>query len=333
MNRTDRLMAIVLLLRSRRKLTAQRLAEIFEVSTRTIYRDIDALCQAKVPVVAESGPDGGYSLLDTYSLPPIMFTLDEAVALFLGGSFVAHCQGTPFQEAIKTALIKIEDILPAALRGSVRLSAESILFDVVRGTDWAVAREAFATINEAIRERKCVRLLYHSLRRDALTERVVSPYGLIYDNQNGAWYLVGYCHLRDAQRMFHLSRIERVSRTDRRFEVPQEFELRRLAQRGWAKSLVESLAQDYPRIRIRVSKQVSERLRRDWLLRHAEREETPDGRVLLTYHDHLEPALYYPYRFGPDCEVLEPEELRVQVCEQVRQVLVTHGDVEGRKAQ
>jgi predicted DNA-binding transcriptional regulator YafY len=325
MNRTDRLMAMILILRSRRKLTARQLAEIFEVSRRTIYRDIDALCQANVPIVAELGPEGGYSLLDTYSLPPVMFTLNEAVALFLGGSFVAHCQGTPFQEAIQTALIKIEDILPKEMQESAHLSAESILLDALDRERWPVAREVFETVNEAILSRKCVRMTYHSARKDAITERVVAPYGLIYDDRNGAWYLIGFCHLRGEQRMFHLSRAEGVSLTDRDFEVPQEFELQRLAQRGWARSMAESMKQDYPPIRIKVSERTSERLRGHWLLRYAEREETPDGKVILTYHDHPGSGLSYPYHFGADCEVLEPEELREQVIEQARKVLATYG--------
>ena len=327
MNRTDRLMAIVLLLRTRRKLTAPQLADIFEVSTRTIYRDMDSLCQTGVPIAVELGPEGGYSLLETYSLPPVMFTLDEAVALFLGGSFVAHFQGTPFQDAIKTALIKIEDILPEELQESVEISAESILLDVMDRVGSPVSREIFESINEAILKHKCVQITYHNVKKNETTGRVVAPYGLIYDNDNGAWYLIGYCHLRNEQRMFHVTRIEGISLTDRDFEVPGAFDLKRLAGRGWAQSLTESLKRDYPRIRIKVSRKVSEKLRRDWLLRYAEREETPNGKIILTYHqDYLPLGLYFPYRFGTDCEVLEPEELRDQVIEQAKAVLALYGE-------
>jgi len=198
MNRTDRLMAIILLLRSRKKLTARQLAEIFEVSIRTIYWDIDSLCQANVPIAVELGPESGYSLLETYFLPPVMFTLDEAVALFLGGSFIAHRQGTPFREAIKTALIKIGDILPEELEKSVRIASQSILFDLKDRGNYSVAREAFEVINEAILKRKCIQMTYHSAWKNEITERVVAPYGLIYDH--GVWYLIGFCHLRGKPR-------------------------------------------------------------------------------------------------------------------------------------
>lgn len=145
-NRTDRLLAIILLLRSRRQRTARQLAEIFEVSQRTIYRDIESLTQADVPIVVDPGPEGGYRLLDTYALPPVMFTMDEAVGLFLGGSFVAHRQGTPFGEAIKTALIKIEDVLPDELRESVQTTVQSVLFDLKDRRDYSGSREQFEVI-------------------------------------------------------------------------------------------------------------------------------------------------------------------------------------------
>lgn len=328
MNRAARLIAIILLLRSRKKLSARQLAGLLEVSTRTIYRDIDTLCRDNVPIAVEMGPEGGYSLPDADPLLPIVLTDDEAVALFLGGSFIARRQGTPFQDAIKTALIKIEASLPRALRESVRMSAQSILFDVTDRGDYSVGREAFEMINEAILSRRCIRVSYHTPRKDEITERVIAPYGLIYDN--GVWYLVGFCHLRGEQRMFHLARMKDISATDRVFKVPKEFDLEDLADKGWARSLAESMKHEYPRIRIKVSKAVSRKLREDWLLRYASREETPDGKVVLTYHDSLPSELYFLYRFGTECEVLEPKELRDQVIAQAKKVLELYGATERR---
>jgi len=329
MNRTDRLLAIILLLRTRRKLSAPQLAEIFEVSIRTIYRDIDALCQARVPIATETGPEGGYRLLETYSLPPVMFTPDEAVALFLGGSFMAHRQGTPFQEAIKTALFKIEDILPLELEESVHSTVQSILLEVADRGDYGGTREAFEGINQAILQRKCVQMTYRSAWRDETTERVVAPYGLIYDN--GVWYLIGFCHLRNEQRMFHLHHIEEIALTECNFEIPETFDLKRLGDKGWAQSLAASMKQENPRIRIKVTEEVSDALKKDWLLRYAEREETPDGKVILTFHEDVPSQLYFMYRFGTDCEVLEPEELRDRIVEHARQTLALYTQKEKRQ--
>jgi len=325
MNRTDRLVAIILLLRSRNKLTAAQLAEIFEVSPRTIYRDIDALSQAHVPIVAEPGPEGGYSLLDTYSLPPVMFTPDEAVALFMGGSFIAQSKGMPFLDALKTALIKVEDVLPEGLAASARATTEATLFDGFYARGRPVDSEVFGTVNRAIVEHRCVQITYHGARREGATERVVAPCGLIYDNRNGAWYLVGHCYLRDDQRMFHLARIEDITLTDRAYETPETFDLAALQNRGWAKEFLASLEQDRQRIRVKVWKSVSERLRGSWSLRYAGREDTDGDKVILTFHDRLPDARYLVCCFGADCEVLEPPELRERVAQYARELLARHG--------
>lgn len=321
-NRTDRLLAIILLLRSRRKLTAKQLAEIFEVSVRTIYRDMESLSHAEVPVRVETGPDGGYSLMDTYSLPPVMFSLDEAVALFLGGSFVAHRQGTPFGEAIKTALIKIEDILPQELYDSVQTTVQSVLFDMPDRRDYTSSRQAFEVILEGIRRRRRIDIRYKGAHRQQARSREVSPYGIIFDNGN--WYLVAYCHMRQAERMFHLGRIQAAEVTERSFDPPEDFSIESYANRGWSASFYEDMKRDYPRVRVRVPRQVADSMAKHWLMRHAEREDDGDDRVILTYHDHPEGPINFVYRFGLDFEILEPSEARQGIAEMAKRLLTRH---------
>jgi predicted DNA-binding transcriptional regulator YafY len=321
-NRTDRLLAIILLLRSRRKLTARQLAEIFEVSERTIYRDMESLSHAEVPVRVETGPDGGYSLMETYSLPPVMFSLDEAVALFLGGSFVAHRQGTPFGEAIKTALIKIEDILPEELYDSVQTTVQSVLFDLRDRRDYAQSREVFEVVLEGIRRRLRIDIRYKGAHKQQARSREVSPYGIIFDNGN--WYLVGYCHMREAERMFHLGRIHAAEVTERSFEPPDDFQIQSYADRGWSGSYYEDMKREHPRVRVSVPKKVADSLAKHWLMRHAERQEVGDDRVVLTYHDHPEGPLNFVYRFGPDFEVLEPAEARQGIADMAARLLERH---------
>ena len=235
MKRIDRLMGITLLLRSRRKLTARQLAQIFEVSIRTVYRDIQSLCRAKVPIAVEEGPEGGYSILKTYSLPPVMFTLDEAIALFLGGRFIDHLHGTPFREAMRMALIKIEDILSEDVKASVHSLSRSILFDMKDGMNNAATKETFERINEAILKRRCIQMAYRSASEGQKTiRRLIRPYGLVYGE--GIWYLIGSCHLRGVQEMFHVNRIQMVILTDRGFELPDALNLKLLAR-----SLAESM--------------------------------------------------------------------------------------------
>src|SRR4051794_2552704 len=126
MNRTDRLLAIVLELQARRRQRAEDLAATFETSKRTIYRDIQALCEAGVPVVAVPGL--GYSLVEGYFLPPLTFTTDEATILLLGADFLAQIFDTQYRGAAQTASRKIEAVLPARLRSEVAHLQSSMRF-------------------------------------------------------------------------------------------------------------------------------------------------------------------------------------------------------------
>src|SRR5437870_10711526 len=110
MNRVDRLMAMVLRLQSRRVVRAEDIAAHFEISVRTVYRDIAALGEAGVPIMAEAGI--GYSLVKGYHLPPVMFTTEEASALSTGGQLVEHLTDASLRRQMESALLKIRSVLP-----------------------------------------------------------------------------------------------------------------------------------------------------------------------------------------------------------------------------
>src|SRR2546421_4719607 len=126
MNRTDRLLAIVLELQGRGRQRAEDLAETFETSKRTIYRDIQALGQAGVPLI--SVPGRGYALMKGYFLPPLSFTADEATMLLLGSDFMAQNFDAQYRQAAQSASRKIEGVLPEKLRDEVRYLQSSFHF-------------------------------------------------------------------------------------------------------------------------------------------------------------------------------------------------------------
>src|SRR5215468_480101 len=126
MNRTDRLLAIVLEIQAKKQVRAEDLAATFEVTKRTIYRDIGALSESGVPIV--SIPGQGYSLVEGYFLPPLTFSTDEAIMLLLGGDFVAQNFGAQYRGAAKSASHKIVAVLPERLRGEVEYLESSIRF-------------------------------------------------------------------------------------------------------------------------------------------------------------------------------------------------------------
>lgn len=208
MNRTDRLYAIVEELRAvaPRPRSASWLADRFEVSRRTIERDIGALQQTGVPVWAEPGRTGGYCLDRARTLPPVNFSPDEAVAVAVALGGLA---GTPFAPAGSTALRKIL----AAMRDDDATAAHDLAARVhLLGAPPRVPPVP-AVLTDAISARRVLRLRYTD-RAGTATSRDVEPLGFV--GSSTGWYLLAWCRLRDGVRAFRLDRADRVTATSER---------------------------------------------------------------------------------------------------------------------
>ncbi|GAA2620884.1 MULTISPECIES: YafY family protein [Streptomyces] len=199
MNRTDRLYALVEELRAvaPRPRSARWLAGRFEVSARTIERDLRALQDGGVPVYAEPGRTGGYVLDRSRSLPPLAITAAEATALAAGLHALA---GTPFTEAARSALHKVLAVMPPPERDRAAAFASQVQL-VGTGTPGppAVPR----VLQDALTDGLVVRLRYAD-RHGAATDRLVEPLGFLGGEH---WYLIAWCRLRDAPRGFRFDRV------------------------------------------------------------------------------------------------------------------------------
>jgi predicted DNA-binding transcriptional regulator YafY len=222
MNRTDRLLGIVLELQARKQTRAEDLAAVFEVSKRTIYRDLMALAESGVPVVPLPGQ--GYTLVEGYFLPPLSFTTDEAIMLLLGADVAAQNFDAQYQAAAQSAGHKIVTVLPEPLRREVEYLTTSIRF--ISFNELA-SPATLQRLRRAIIQRRTVRFRYqaryHAGETDAASVRDADPYALIHIG--GAWMLVAYCHLRRANRHFRLDRMDEVALLDKTFIRPPDFKI------------------------------------------------------------------------------------------------------------
>ncbi|WP_305784482.1 helix-turn-helix transcriptional regulator [Symbioplanes lichenis] len=211
MKRAERQYALVDLLRgARRPWSAARLAGEFGVSARTIERDIGSLQLAGVPIYADHGAAGGYSILREYSLPPLNLSATESLAVHAG---LALLDSSPYQGAARRARAKLTAVMAEEHRGPVReLLGTMRVIDAVAATDDVVPLGMLADV---IAARRVVRLTYLGEREDDSTVRDVEPMGLL--RAGDAWLLTGWCRLRDAVRGF---RIERITRLEILGEVP-----------------------------------------------------------------------------------------------------------------
>ncbi len=224
--RASRLLSILILLQLRKRLTAELLAEEFEVSVRTIYRDIDALSAAGVPVYGDRGPGGGFQLLDGYRTRLTGLDSDEAGAMLLI-SLPAQAQALGLGDAAMRARNKLLAALPET--GSAEASRISGCFHLDT-LDWYRAARPIphlATVARAVLDRKSLMIRYQSW--SATRDWRVEPYGLVL--KAGSWYLVAAGHGKI--RSFNVADMHIVTEQSAGFEPPQDFDL----PHWWAQSL------------------------------------------------------------------------------------------------
>ena len=217
MKQMDRRLLILMRLRQETPVRAADLAEACECSVRTIYRDIDALCQAGVPVAAMPGE--GYRLVEGYHLPPIAFTAEEAVQLLLGSDLALGLGTASQRQATRTAAAKVEAVLRPETRSEVDRLRERI-----RVSRWGrnEASPWLPVLQQAVIHDRVLHLRYHAFSSDDLTERDVEPYYLLHYEKD--WHLVGFCRLRGEMRDFRAGRLQSAELLSERFERRDEMQ-------------------------------------------------------------------------------------------------------------
>ena len=208
MRRADRLFGIIQRLRRRRVVTARTLADQFEVSERTIYRDIRDLIASRVPIEGAAGM--GYSLRSGYDLPPLMFDENELEAIVFGARIVQSWSDSEMARSAEAALSKIENVLPPHL---VRLLADRTLWAPSTGRRMPLAFD-LALLRAAVRRSTKVRFGYHD-ERGADTRRTVRPLTLWFEGP--VWLAGAWCELRSDFRFFRLDRMQDVEFLDEPF--------------------------------------------------------------------------------------------------------------------
>lgn len=307
MNRIDRLFAILLRLQSRRIVRASEIAEHFEITERTVYRDMSALMQMGVPIVALPGV--GYQMMEGFYLPPLVFTSEEANALFLGASMLAASGN--FVDATRQAIEKLRIALPERTRHNAQQLAEMIEFYLPKNS-FQLDAPYLVQLRDAILQRQTIRIRYHSRSENALTEREIDPYGILASPP--AWYFQGYCHLRQGIRSFRLDRVESLVVLKKHFEAPE--------------ALLPESTPEFHTIRLKVetdnARWVRERQHYGFIGESA----TPDGIVMRYQVETFSEIQAWILAWGANVEVLEPHALREAIFAEAESILQRRYSVE-----
>lgn len=305
-NTATRLITLIFLLQNQPNQKASELANRLGVSLRTIHRYFEMLDEMGIPVYTERGPYGGFSLVRGYKMPPLVFSLEESVAIVLGTGMVEEMWGELYREAARGALAKLENLLPDEQVREVAWARQSLIATGMHRTSLEAQTPTLEKLRRAIREHRSVSMNYQSSQVPHPSQRELDPYVLIH--RWGWWYVVGFCHVHQAFRTFRVDRISEIALMDKTFNISSDFDLQ---------SHLKKEYQSQPQFKARL------RFERDFAnlvtgnQSYWETVETQsDGSVKVTFSaPTLEWAASTTLAYGPAAEVLEPPELRLMVTE------------------
>ena len=199
--RLSRLTSILIIFQSKKLITVTEIAAKFEISTRTVYRDIKALEEAGIPIIKEEGK--GYSLMEGFNLPPVMFTTNEANTLVTIEKIIETNTDSSLIENYQNIITKIKAILKYADKEKVELFSKRI--GTTKKTKNQIKSNSLSLIQTSITDQIVIEIQYKSIYKEQLTKRKIAPLGLYFSNDN--WIVIAFCNLRNELREFRLDRI------------------------------------------------------------------------------------------------------------------------------
>lgn len=315
-SQAGRLHSIIRLLEARRGMTLDDLAVECDVDRRTIHRDLNAVEEAGYTLTAE-WQDGKkvYSFLTkSRNIPPITFTLNQLMSLYLLRSLGVHLAGTPFQAEIEELFRTITSVLPDRYAAHLERIARVSLPILHGARDYSSAAAHVEGLQRALLHQYRIRLNYAKQGRDAGDEYEIDPYTLVF--HKGGIYLSGYAHNRKAMRLFALERVRGVDVTRQRFDIPDAYEPEAHFKSSFG------LVSDRPmKVRVRFSAEIAHAVRdRIWMPGQKVKADR-EGGVTVEFEAAGEMELAsWILSYGAHAEVLEPPELRSEVKRNIREM-------------
>lgn len=317
MSKADNMLSILWLLRSGKRMTARQLADELEIHVRTVYRCIDSLCASGVPIVADSGPNGGYRILGSFAESPLLFDLEEQKALVHASVFAKEA-GYPYSDALDRAVDKLKRYMNDKQLDRIERHGRgiSVIHPPVDGRVTAFLR----ILEEAAACGQSLELEYDTGKGNGPAVREFDPYGLVH--WKGSWYAVGYCRLRQEMRSFRVDRMKRLEPTGGRFERPASFSAERFLMNNLLPGSLD--AKHLVDVRIWGPEQALNELCQHWLFGHALVERRPEEALFRMGEPSLRTFVpYFLLPYGTAIRIVEPN-LLVDKMAEVSSRLAAH---------
>ena len=305
----DRLVSIIMVLLDKERIGAQELADMFEVSPRTIYRDIDTINMAGIPIRSVSGVGGGFEIMQKYKIDKNVFSTDDLSAILMGLSSLSDMiRGNE----LINALAKVKSFIPADKANDIELKTNQICIDLSAWIGNQNTQSYLEIIKTAIQDCRLVSFEYIA-HHGKKTIRTVEPYQLVLKSSH--WYFQGYCHIRNDFRLFRLSRISNLHMEKKNF-TPRDFQKPIL-------DFKETLQAMQTSIKIRIHKSIADRVLDYCTYEHF----SPDGsEYYIVDFPFIENEYYYGILlgFGDKCECLEPFHIRGELKRRIQDIAAVY---------
>ncbi|KQO14703.1 helix-turn-helix transcriptional regulator [Paenibacillus sp. Leaf72] len=304
MPKNDNMLAILWMLNSGVKMTAKQIAEKLEINIRTVYRYIDALCASGVPIISDTGHNGGYRLLNQFIRSPLLFDMEEKKALLHAAAFAKEA-GYPLSEALGNATSKLR--MYSNEEQESMLSRQLAGFEVINRRGYPSVQPILAELEQAVANEYAVEIDYRTGREDQPKNRVIAPYGMV--NWNHKWYTVGFCHLRKEIRSFRADRIVQIKRTPLLFKRPEAFSAREFFMQNLLPDLVGKAG--LISLMIEGRSEALDDLCLHWFLGHHLQERTANQAIFLLEETSIQTHVpYFLLSYAKSIKVIEPQSLK-----------------------
>ena len=318
MPKIDNMLAVLWMLRSSEKVTAKQISEKLELNIRTVYRYIDTLSTSGVPIISDSGHNGGYSLLNHFIEAPLFFDIEEQTSLFHAAVFASEA-GYYGGEALNRAVSKLGKYSNPEQETQRNQHLSSL--EVISRLHSSSVESTLKALETSVADEYSVKITYQNSKENQSSDRLIDPYRIIYWNRK--WYVIGFCHLRKEVRSFRVDRIEKFLLTEDRFIQPKDFS----ASDFFLKNLLPTL-KDKDEITTLVisgnSKTIVD-ICQHWFLGHYLQSQSSHQATFLLekviLHTYV-PHLLLPY--GTSIQVIEPISLKKRIIEVLSDLINFH---------
>lgn len=308
----SRLVSIIIILLQRKKIRASELAEMFEVNIRTIYRDIETISQAGIPIVTHPGPNGGISVMDEYKIESKLFTLSDITELLIGLNSIHSIFSS---EELLSTIAKIKGLLP---KDDIKDVEEKINRIKIDHTPWFDAERTkinLEKIKVAISENKPIYFKYFN-RLGEKSERTIEPYRLVLKNSN--WYVQGYCTMREDYRIFEISNMSSLYIKKETFS-PRDFDYN-------SEDIYFRTNREVITLKLLVDETLIDRM-----IKYCGKDNVipySDDKYIC-YFPFVEDNYFYNMliQFGDKCECLEPEHIRINLIKKIENILSIYKNI------